>query len=86
MGLLVVVETQCPRERVEHAGRWWTAAALFAGLALNFAFYGAVFLLALFFEQVRGLSALETGLMFLPMTALITVVNLLAGRLPVGRS
>lgn len=51
------------------------------GLALNFAFYGAVFLLALYFEQVRGLSALETGLMFLPMTALITVVNLLAGRL-----
>jgi DHA2 family methylenomycin A resistance protein-like MFS transporter len=52
-----------------------------AGLALNFAFYGAVFLLALYFEQVHGLSALETGLMFLPMTALITVVNLLAGRL-----
>jgi len=51
------------------------------GLALNFAFYGAVFLLALYFEQVRGLSALETGLMFLPMTALITVMNLLAGRL-----
>ncbi|WP_433558263.1 MFS transporter [Pseudonocardia xinjiangensis] len=51
------------------------------GLALNFAFYGAVFLLALYFEQVHGLSALETGLMFLPMTALITVVNLLAGRL-----
>jgi DHA2 family methylenomycin A resistance protein-like MFS transporter len=52
-----------------------------AGLALNFAFYGAVFLLALYFEQVRGLSALEAGLMFLPMTALVTVVNLLAGRL-----
>jgi DHA2 family methylenomycin A resistance protein-like MFS transporter len=51
------------------------------GLALNFAFYGAVFLLALYFEQVHGLSALETGLMFLPMTALITVTNLIAGRL-----
>ena len=51
------------------------------GLALNFAFYGSVFLLALYFEQVHGLSALETGLMFLPITGLITVVNLLAGHL-----
>ncbi|WP_163568338.1 MFS transporter [Fodinicola feengrottensis] len=51
------------------------------GMALNFGFYGVVFLMALYFEQLRGLSSLVTGLMFLPMTALITVVNLLAGRL-----
>jgi MFS transporter, DHA2 family, methylenomycin A resistance protein len=51
------------------------------GLAVNFAFYGAVFLLALYFEQVQELSALTAGLMFLPMTALITVVNLLSGPL-----
>ncbi|WP_163510038.1 MFS transporter [Fodinicola acaciae] len=55
--------------------------AVGVGLAVNFAFYGVVFLLALYFEQVRGLPALLAGLMFLPMTALITVVNLTAGRL-----
>lgn len=57
------------------------ATVLGVGAAVNFAFYGVVFLLALYFEQVRGLSAVVAGLMFLPMTALITVVNLTAGRL-----
>jgi DHA2 family methylenomycin A resistance protein-like MFS transporter len=57
------------------------AAVLGVGAAVNFAFYGVVFLLALYFEQLRGLSAVVAGLMFLPMTALITVVNLTAGRL-----
>lgn len=52
-----------------------------AGITLNVAFYGVVFILSLFFQQVRGESALTAGLMFLPTTALVTLVNLLAGRL-----
>ena len=36
------------------------------GLIFNFAFYGQVFVLSLFFQQVLGQSALEAGLMFLP--------------------
>jgi DHA2 family methylenomycin A resistance protein-like MFS transporter len=57
------------------------AAPTAVGFALNFAFYGAVFLLALYLEHVQQLSPLTAGLMFLPMTALITVVNLVAGPL-----
>lgn len=51
------------------------------GLALNFAFYGVVFVLSLFFQEIRGQGALEAGLMFLPTTALVTIVNLASGKL-----
>jgi DHA2 family methylenomycin A resistance protein-like MFS transporter len=57
------------------------AGAALTGCLLNLAFYGQVFVLSLFFQQVRGESALEAGLSFLPMTALITVANLAAPRL-----
>jgi MFS family permease len=51
------------------------------GLALNLAFYGLVFLLSLYFQQQRGMSALAAGLAFLPMTALVAGANLAAGKL-----
>ncbi|GAA5610223.1 multidrug resistance protein Stp [Streptomyces platensis] len=52
-----------------------------AGLALNFGYYGLVFVFTIFFQEHRGASALTAGLMFLPMTAFTTLVNLLAGKL-----
>jgi MFS transporter, DHA2 family, methylenomycin A resistance protein len=52
-----------------------------AGSALSFAFYGVVFVFSLYFQQLRGESALTAGLMFVPMSALISVVNVLAGRI-----
>ncbi|MFD5076876.1 MFS transporter [Streptomyces sp. NPDC058371] len=52
-----------------------------AGAACSVAFYGVVFLFSLFFQQVQGRSALYAGLMFLPMTGLIAVTNILAGKL-----
>jgi MFS transporter, DHA2 family, methylenomycin A resistance protein len=51
------------------------------GFTLNFAFYGLVFVLSLFLQQVLAASPLVAGLMFLPMTGLVTAVNMLAGRL-----
>ena len=51
-----------------------------AGSAFSFAFYGVIFVLSLFFQESRGQSALTAGLMFVPMTALIPVVNILAGK------
>ncbi|WP_166851593.1 MFS transporter [Isoptericola sp. BMS4] len=51
------------------------------GFALNLVFYGVVFVLTLGFQVERGASALVTGLMFLPMTGLVTGVNVLGGRL-----
>jgi MFS transporter, DHA2 family, methylenomycin A resistance protein len=52
-----------------------------AGLALNLGYYGLVFVFTIFFQEQRGASALMAGLMFIPMTAFTTLVNLLAGKL-----
>jgi DHA2 family methylenomycin A resistance protein-like MFS transporter len=51
------------------------------GFVLNFTTYGLIFVMSLYLQQVMGAPPLTAGLMFLPMTAVITVVNLLAGRL-----
>jgi DHA2 family methylenomycin A resistance protein-like MFS transporter len=50
------------------------------GLLVNVAFYGLIFVLSLYFQQVNGLSALATGLDFLPMMAAVLAVNLFAAR------
>jgi MFS transporter, DHA2 family, methylenomycin A resistance protein len=54
-------------------------AGLVAGLALNFGFYGVTFLFSLYFQSFRGLTALATGLLFLPMTAQTAAVSLVSG-------
>ncbi|PWU47367.1 MFS transporter [Micromonospora globispora] len=43
-------------------------------------FYGVVFLQSLYFQQLRGASPFVTGLLFLPMTALVAILNPLAAR------
>ncbi|WP_221334128.1 MULTISPECIES: MFS transporter [Streptomyces] len=55
--------------------------AVTAGAACSVAFYGVVFLFSLFFQQVQGRSALFAGLMFLPMSGLIAVTNVVSGKL-----
>ena len=51
------------------------------GFAFMVGFYGLIFLVSLYFQELRGLSALDTGLAFLPMTALVAVLNPAAARL-----
>jgi MFS transporter, DHA2 family, methylenomycin A resistance protein len=51
------------------------------GLLLSFSFYGLIFTLSLYFQQVRHYSPLKTGFAFLPVTGLLTVMNIFAGRL-----
>nr|WP_051945582.1 MFS transporter [Streptacidiphilus rugosus] len=58
-------------------------AALVAGFALNFGFYGVTFLFSLYFQSFRGMSALATGLLFLPMTVQTAGVSFASG--PVTR-
>jgi DHA2 family methylenomycin A resistance protein-like MFS transporter len=53
--------------------------AIFAGLVFNFAFYGQVFALTLYFQEVLGHSALVSGLMFLPLFGMIAGLNVAAG-------
>lgn len=57
------------------------SVTLIAGFAFNVGFYGLTFLLSLYFQQLRGLSALVTGIAFLPMTVLTGVVALQTARL-----
>ncbi|MHC3468481.1 MFS transporter [Streptomyces sp. 7R007] len=57
------------------------AVTVAAGAAVSVAFYSLVFVFSLFFQQVQGRSALYAGLMFLPMTGLIGVTNVVAGKL-----
>jgi DHA2 family methylenomycin A resistance protein-like MFS transporter len=51
------------------------------GLLVNVAFYGLIFVLSLYFQQVNHLSAWLTGLAFMPMLAAILPANLLAPRI-----
>ncbi|WP_251092847.1 MFS transporter [Streptomyces sp. Caat 7-52] len=55
--------------------------AVATGAACSVAFYGTVFVFALFFQQVQGRSALFAGLAFLPMSGLIPVTNVVSGKL-----
>ena len=43
------------------------------GALFNFAFYGLLFAMSLMLQQGRGLSALVSGLLFLPLTGLISI-------------
>jgi len=60
--------------------RTFSATALI-GLCVNVAFYGLIFVFSLLFQQVKGYTALQTGLAFVPMTAAIMAANVIAGRL-----
>lgn len=51
------------------------------GLLVNVALYGLIFVLSLYFQQVNGLSAFQTGLAFVPMMGMVLPVNLIAPRL-----
>ena len=52
-----------------------------AGLLVNVAFYGLIFVFSLYFQRLNGLSPFATGLAFLPMMAAVLPVNLAAARL-----
>jgi DHA2 family methylenomycin A resistance protein-like MFS transporter len=50
------------------------------GFSINAAFYGVAFVLSLYFQRVLGEPAITAGLMFLPMTGLLTLATLLSAR------
>jgi len=50
------------------------SAALGAGLLANFGLSGLLFVLSLFFQESRGYSSINAGLVFLPLT-LPTAIN-----------
>jgi DHA2 family methylenomycin A resistance protein-like MFS transporter len=59
------------------------AVSLAIALVTMAGFYGVVFVQSLYFQEVRGVSPLQTGLLFLPMTALIAGLNPVAARITI---
>ena len=57
------------------------SASAFVGAAINFGFYGQLFAISLYFQQVRGYDALATGLAMLPEGLFVSVASAFAGRL-----
>jgi DHA2 family methylenomycin A resistance protein-like MFS transporter len=56
------------------------SGASFVGLAINLGFYGQLFVMSLYFQQVRGWSALATGLALLPEGIFVALSSALSGR------
>jgi len=48
------------------------------GLLVNIAFYGLIFVLSLYFQEINGWSSFATGLAFVPMMGAVLPVNLIA--------
>jgi len=61
------------------------SAATGIGLLMNVGYYGLIFVLSLYFQEVNGYSALQAGLAFLPMTAVVLAANLIAGKVTGAR-
>ncbi|WP_330339936.1 MFS transporter [Streptomyces sp. NBC_00557] len=57
------------------------AVPLAVGFAVNAAFYGGIFVLGLYYQQLRGMPGIAAGLMFVPMSAVVTATNLVSPRL-----
>ena len=56
------------------------SGASFVGLAINLGFYGQLFVISLYFQHVRGWSALATGLALLPEGIFVALSSALSGR------
>ena len=57
------------------------SGATLLSLASALVFYGLFFLLSVYFQTERGWSPLDTGLAFLPLTAMVTLGSFTCGRL-----
>ncbi|TPN88432.1 MFS transporter [Mesorhizobium sp. CU2] len=54
-------------------------AAVIYGAVVNLTYYGTIFLLGLYLQDVLGYSPVAAGLAFLPLTATLFVVNIVSG-------
>jgi MFS transporter, DHA2 family, methylenomycin A resistance protein len=57
------------------------SASTAVSMASAFVFYGLLFAFSISYQTMRGFSALETGLAFLPMTAMVAIGGLASHRL-----
>lgn len=57
------------------------AGSTFVSMVSAFVFYGLLFVISLYYQQVRGYSPMQAGLAFLPMTAMVGIGSLLSNRI-----
>jgi DHA2 family methylenomycin A resistance protein-like MFS transporter len=57
------------------------SGATLIGLLINLGFYGQLFVVGLYFQQVRGYSPLTAALALLPETVVVPIASALSGRL-----
>lgn len=82
LGLFVLTEHRTAKPMLPlglFSSREFSVAA-FVGLAINLGFYGQLFALTIYFQHVRGYSALDTGLALLPEGAFVALSSALSGR------
>jgi len=83
MGLFTLAEARAAVPMIP-LGLFRSRVVLFCvagGFAVNGTFYGMIFVFSLYFQRVLGLSPVSAGLMFLPMSALVSLSNLASVRL-----
>ncbi len=57
------------------------SAATAVGTLANLSYYGVIFVLSLYLQQVKGYGVIPSGLAFLPLTATFILVNIAAGKI-----
>ncbi|WP_346053246.1 DHA2 family efflux MFS transporter permease subunit [Amycolatopsis dongchuanensis] len=84
LAAFVAVERRSPRPMLPVAlfRRAAFSVVNVASFVLGAASYGGYFLLSLYLQTVRGVSATEAGLWFLPMMSATALASVLTGRLP----
>jgi DHA2 family methylenomycin A resistance protein-like MFS transporter len=83
LGVFTAVERSVrePMLPLDLFGRTGFTAPALLGLVANIAFYGLIFVFSLYLQRVRGDTALQAGLAFLPLTTVVLGANLCAARL-----
>jgi DHA2 family methylenomycin A resistance protein-like MFS transporter len=61
------------------------SAATIVGMAINLGFYGELFVMSLYLQQLRGFSALDAGMALAPEAAMAIVGSTLSGRVMARR-
>jgi DHA2 family methylenomycin A resistance protein-like MFS transporter len=79
--ILIEAQSQAPMLPLSFFSSSAFSIASITGVIVNFAYYGLIFVFSLFFQLEQHLSPQETGIAFLPMTIVLMVMNIIAGRL-----
>jgi MFS transporter, DHA2 family, methylenomycin A resistance protein len=78
--LIAETRVTCPMVPLRLFQSRTVTVCVLIGFAVNGAYYGVAFVLSLYFQRVLGQSAAATGVLFLPMTALLAGANLMSAR------